>query len=116
MAVEKRTDPQGYEIALEDERWDHIIERHPEMEEHRELLLQAMESPELILRDPQRQQTFYYYRLTGRSVFRRDDIYISVVIERSDGNKVGMVKTSHLVKETKKDGVLVWFKRQKSSR
>jgi hypothetical protein len=38
------------------------------------------------------------------------------VIERSDGNKVGMVKTSHLVKETKKDGVLVWFKRQTSSR
>jgi hypothetical protein len=114
MPVKKVTDPQGYEIALEDERWEHIIEGHPEMTEHHDLLLEVMERPELIVGDPERKEVFYYYRLTGRSIFRRNDIYISAVVERSEGNKVGRVKTSHLVKETKKDGVLVWFNRQKS--
>jgi len=112
MAVVRVTDVQGYEVVLEDERWEHIVEGHPEMAKHRDLLLETMRCPELILCDPKQKQVHYYYRLTGRSIFRRDDIYISAVIVRSDGNKVARVITAHLVKTTRKDGVLVWLARK----
>lgn len=112
MATAKTTDPQGYEVVLDDERWEHILEGHPEMAELRDGLMATLSSPELILRDPDSQQIHFYYRLTGRSVFRRDDIYISAVVERSDGNKFARVKTAHLVKATKKNGELVWMKRR----
>ena len=112
MPLVKVTDVQGYEVILEDERWEHITNGHPEMKDLRELLIETMASPELILRDPDRDEVFFYYRLTGRSIWRRNDIYISAVIERSDGNKVARVKTAHLVKTTKKDGVLIWLERK----
>jgi hypothetical protein len=111
MPIVRVTDVQGYEVLLEDERWEHILDGHPEMKDLRDLLLETLRVPELILRDPDRPEVFFYYRLTGRSIWRRNDIYISAVVERSDGNKVARVKTAHLVKQTKKDGVLVWLKR-----
>jgi len=111
MATERRTDPQGYEIVLTDERWEHVTDRHPEMKEHRDLVLLTIEQPELITRDREIPETFYYYRLSRRSILKKNDIYITNVIKREDGNKIGAVKTSHLVKKPK-EGVLVWFKPQ----
>jgi hypothetical protein len=111
MAV-KVTDVQGYEVRLDDERWEHILDGHPEMIDHGNLLIETMRRPELVLRDPERQRIFYYYRLMGRTVFGRNDIYLSAVVERSEGNKVAKVKTAYLVKRTKRDGVLVWLARK----
>ena len=108
----KVNDVQGYEVVLDDERWEHILDGHPEMVDHRNLLIETMQRPELILRDPERSRIFYYYTLVGRSVFGRNDIYLSAVIERSEGNKVAKVKTAYLVKRTKRDGVLVWLARK----
>lgn len=112
MAVIKVTDVEGYAVVLEDERWQHILEGHPEMAENRDLLVLTMEKPELIYRDPERKEVHYYYRLAGRSILRANDIYISAVVERSEGNKVARVKTAFFVKRPRKNGVLVWFGRK----
>ncbi len=111
MAV-KVADVQGYEVVLDDERWEHILDGHPEMADHRDLLIETMRRPELILRDPERSRVFYYYRLVGRSVFGWKDIYLSAVIEHYEGNRMARVKTAYLVKRTKRDGVLVWLARK----
>jgi hypothetical protein len=81
-----------------------------------DLLLLTLKEPELIQQDPDRAEIYYYYRITGRSLFRRNDLYLSTVIERSEGNKTGRVLTGHLVKQPKKGGKLVWFKPQLNSR
>ena len=116
MALEKVTDPQGYVVSLEDERWEHIVEGHPEMKELRSLLLETLKVPTLVKRDSEREEVHFYYRLTGRSVFNKNDIYMSAVVERSDGNMVARVLTAHLVKSPKKDSDIVWFKLPTSSK
>lgn len=116
MPIARVNDPEGYEITLEEERWDHIIDGHPEIAPLQDILIHAISEPNLIKRDPDRVEVFYYYRLTGRSVLRRNDIYISVVVERSEGNKVGRILTAHLVKHPRKDGEIIWFNLQQKSR
>ena len=81
-----------------------------------DILIATMGGPLLIKRDPEREEVFYYYRLTGRSVLRQNDIYMSAVVERSEGNMVGRVLTAHLVKQPRKDGEIVWFSLQPKSR
>jgi hypothetical protein len=110
MAIAKVTDPQGYEVTLEEERWKHIIDGHPEVAKLFDILVKTLSEPELIYRDQVDKEVNFYYRLTGRSVLRRDDIYMSAVVERSEGNKIARVKTAHLVKQPKKGGEIVWFK------
>ena len=116
MPSAKVTDPQGYEVIIEEDRWEHIIDRHPEVEPLQDILLQTLDKPNLVKRDPDRDEVFYYYRLTGRSVLRRDDIYMSAVVERSEGHKIGRVLTAHLVRQPRKDGEIVWFDPQLKSR
>ncbi len=114
MPVFKVTDPQGYEVTLETERWEHITSGHPEMRELYDILAETIAKPEIIKRDEKRPDIFYYYRLTGRSIWRHDDIYCSAVVSRSEGNKTGRVRTAHLVKKPRPDGELVWFSRRTS--
>jgi hypothetical protein len=39
----------GVPIRLTDERWEHILESHPELASYRETLLDAVEKPDYIL-------------------------------------------------------------------
>lgn len=116
MPIAKVTDPEGYEITLDEERWEHIIHGHPEIAPHQDILLGTIGEPNLIKCDPDRDDVFYYYRLTGRSVFRRNDIYMSAVVERSEGNKVGRILTAYFVAQPRKDGEIRWFNLQQKSR
>ncbi|GAC1435425.1 MAG: hypothetical protein NVS1B11_37350 [Terriglobales bacterium] len=47
----KVTDPQGYEVTLTEERWQHITEGHPEVEKLLDVLLATLEAPGLISQD-----------------------------------------------------------------
>jgi hypothetical protein len=114
METIKVTDPEGYEISLEDERWQHITQGHPEMAELQDAILDTLKDPELIYQDAERPETFYYYRLAGRTLLRTNDIYIVTVVRRSDGNKVARVMTSHLVRKIKEGRKLRWFRRRTS--
>lgn len=104
-------DPEGYEIVLEIDRWDHIVDGHPEIKPLFDLVQETVKAPELILQDSCRKETHYYYRLSGRRLLRRDDLYLVAVVRRSDADKNGTVRTAYLVKEVRK-GVLVWLKRK----
>jgi hypothetical protein len=104
-------DPEGYTIVLKVQQWDHITSGHPEMKDHLDLLQKTIMEPEVIQRDAERLETHYYYRLTGRTLFRRNDLYLSAVVCRKEDGKCGHVKTAHLVKHVRKDGESVWLRR-----
>ena len=105
-------DPEGYTITLSKERLDHILYGHPEMGEIADKIQFTVMNPELIQRDRHVKETYYYYRLTGRSIFRRNDIYINVVVSRDEKAKTGFVKTAFLVKVLDKNGETVWMNRK----
>jgi hypothetical protein len=43
MPIARVNDPEGYEVALEDERWEHIIiEGHPEIAPLQAILIQCI--------------------------------------------------------------------------
>jgi hypothetical protein len=104
-------DPEGFEIVLEIERWDHIVVGHPEIKPLLDLLELTISGPEVIMQDGCRKETHYYYRLTGRSVLRRNDLYLVAVVRRSTTEKQGTVRTAYLVKGVRK-GQLVWLSRK----
>lgn len=106
------TDPQGFIVTLDVHRWeDHIVKRHPEMGDHLERIRLTIEDPQLIQRS-ESTTTAYYYRLTGRSGKRTDDIYVSVVVDRNEETKTGVVKTAHLLKSVRTDeSRTIWLKR-----
>lgn len=104
-------DPQGFEIVLEIERWDHIVDGHPEIKPLFDLVKETVQTPEVVLQDECRKETHYYYRLTGRRLLRRDDLYMVAVVRRSTTEKTGTVRTAYLVKEVRK-GVLLWLRRK----
>jgi len=105
-------DPRGYTISLQMETWErHIIVGHPEIHDMLDLVAETLSSPQVVMEQQQALGSVcFYYRLTGRSFYRRNDIYMSVVVDSDDANKVGVVKTAHLVKEIGK-GTVIWMKR-----
>jgi len=108
----RTVDPEGYEISLDLDTWEHVITRHPEMAKYYDHLEHVLHEPELIQRSSKESETHYYYRLTGRAFYRFNDIYISAVVRRSEETKTGSVKTAHLIKELRKEGQTVWMKRK----
>jgi hypothetical protein len=105
-------DPNGYEITLDVETWEqHVHVEHPEMT--LEDITRAVREPELIQRELGSPNSFYYYRLRGRAFYRRNDVYILVVVHRQDDSKSGVIRTAHLVKELRrKGGEIVWLNRK----
>jgi hypothetical protein len=105
-------DPQGYEITLELETWEsHIVKQHPEIQKFFDLLSKTISEPQIIQQSVKQNETFYYYRLTGRSFHRATDIYLGAVVRREEETKTGHIKTAFLLKEVRKEGETVWIKR-----
>jgi hypothetical protein len=105
-------DPQGYQVVLDLNAWEkHIVANHPEMRDLLDLLASTIEQPELIQRSSVSIETHYYYRLTGRSVLRRDDIYVNAVVHRDENSRTGFVKTAFLVQRVRREGDCIWMKR-----
>jgi len=59
---EKVQDRDGNIVYLTDERWEHIVERHPEFIHHRSKVLDTVRLGRR-RRDPFSLDTFYYHRL-----------------------------------------------------
>lgn len=105
-------DPRGYAISLQMDTWErHITVRHPEIRDMLDLVIATLSSPQVVMEQQQGPgSVWFYYRLTGRSFYRHNDIYLSVVVDLDETAKVGLVKTAHLVREIRK-GRVVWMKR-----
>jgi len=78
----------GVPIRLTDERWEHILDSHPELASYRETLLDAIENPDYILAS--RRGAFAAVAVLGRKAFlhvfyveksRRDGFIISARVE-----------------------------------
>lgn len=109
----KVLDPQGWTITLDSERWQHIVNGHPEMATFLPKLQETITTPEIIQQDRKRSETHYYYRLSGRSLSRQKDIYVNAVVARYEATKTGFVKTAFLVATIRKHGEdYVWLNRK----
>jgi hypothetical protein len=104
------TDPEGYTVSLDMHTWqNHIAKDHPEMRKFEDLIGMTAEHPTLIQRGSG--TTYYYYRLTGRSFYKANDVYLSLVVERNEVTKSGTVLTAHIVKEVRSYGETTWMSR-----
>jgi len=109
----KTLDPQGYTISLDSQRWEHIVNGHPEMKPLLNKVQETVMHPEIIQRDAKNAETHYYYRLSGRKFSRAKDIYVNAVVARYESSKTGFVKTAFLVQTIRKHGEeFVWLNRK----
>jgi hypothetical protein len=78
----------GVPIRLTDERWEHILDSHPELAAYREAILDAVEDPDYILTS--RRGALTAVVVLGRRAFlhvfyveksRRDGFIISALVE-----------------------------------
>lgn len=80
-------DPYGRTVRLSDERWAHIIRRHPYMDAFRAEVLEAVALPTEIVRGPRPGQDLYYRRDAGPSRWLK-------VVVAYDENDTGSVRTA----------------------
>jgi len=78
----------GVPIRLTDERWEHILDSHPEMASYQETILDALENPDYILTS--RRGALAAVMVLGRKAFlhvfyvekgRRDGFILSARVE-----------------------------------
>jgi hypothetical protein len=60
-------DPKGREITLDDERWAHIIDGHPELRDIRDDVLRAVKDPSEILAGRAPDEEWFYLAGAGPS-------------------------------------------------
>ncbi len=53
-------DPNGRTVELTDERWEHIVERHPDLQTLDEIVLQAVRAPDHRMAGPLANEEWYY--------------------------------------------------------
>ena len=80
----------GVPIRLTDERWEHILDSHPELASYRETILDAVENPDYILAS--RRGSLAAVIVLGRKAFlhvfyvektRRDGFILSAYLEEA---------------------------------
>ncbi len=93
----------GVPIRLSDERWSHIIRRHPEMEKSRSLVTETISEPDLIQAgDSGEQLAIRLYEVTqlGRK-------YV-VVAYREISATDGFVLTAYLTRRPSQQREVLW--------
>lgn len=81
------TDPDGRQVELTDERWSHIVERHPEIETCEEKLLEAVSDPDRRITGGLDNEEWYYVETDVPSN------WLKVVVAYAEGR--GYIVTSH---------------------
>jgi hypothetical protein len=81
------TDPAGRRVELTDERWGHIIERHPDIDGRDNEVLQAVEAPDKRLPGGVENEEWYYMRTDAPSN------WLKVVVAYAEGR--GYIVTVH---------------------
>ena len=77
-------DPKGREISLEDERWAHIIDGHPELSDFRGDVLRAVEAPTEILAGRAPDEEWFYLADAGPSRWLK----VVVVFDSADRGRI----------------------------
>ncbi len=88
------------------ERWNHIIERHPEMEEHLLNLGKVLRSPDIVCRSKSVYTTLLYHKKFKRLLLKKTEflnVYISVIVDTSKNQ----IKTAYPTRKLAK-GRKIW--------
>jgi hypothetical protein len=81
------SDPDGRRVELTDERWGHIVERHPDIDGRDDEVLQTVEAPEERLPGGVENEEWYYRRTDAPSN------WLKVVVAYAEGR--GYIVTAH---------------------
>jgi hypothetical protein len=81
------TDPDGRRVELTDERWGHIVERHPEIDGRDDDVLQAVREPDRRLAGTLVNEELYYAKTAAPSN------WLKVVVAYAEGR--GYIVTAH---------------------
>ena len=77
-------DPKGREISLDDERWAHIVDGHPELSDFRGDVLRAVEAPTEILAGRAPDEEWFYLTDAGPSRWLK----VVVVFDPADHGRI----------------------------
>lgn len=93
----------GNEIALTEERWEHILATHPEIRPYKDRLAAVLESPDIVKKSRRDENIFMYYKWCDDMLSGK---YLLVVVKYSDRNFVVTAYITDRIKE----GEVVWKK------
>jgi len=91
----------GYKIKFPEERYTHIIIRHPEMESKKNHIADSLLNPAIIKKSHYDEKVLIYYKEFGKE-------YIATLVKIL--NKHGFILTSYITEIIKK-GDTVWTKK-----
>ena len=77
-------DPRGREIVLTGERWEHIMEGHPELKAHQEEVLRAVEAPSQTAPGREPDEEWFYRTHVGPSRWLK----VVVVFDSAGGGRI----------------------------
>jgi hypothetical protein len=80
-------DSRGRDVVLSIERWQHIIDAHPEIEAHEEDVLRAIASPTAVLAGRESDEEWFYLEGAGPSRWLK-------VVVSFDGPQSGRIITA----------------------
>jgi hypothetical protein len=77
-------DPQDRDVLLDTERWDHIIDGHPELGEIQDEILRAIESPTDVLKGRTSDEEWFYLEGAGPSRWLK----VVVAFDQANGGRI----------------------------
>ena len=107
-------DKDGVPVFLAEAVWnEHILLRHPEIEPHKDLIIQAIENPDVQHIDPEDERVMLYYKTVLEDVrpFRKAS-FIRVVVkylypEEYNNQRTGFISSVYFVSKVKRGGRIV---------
>jgi hypothetical protein len=94
------TDPEGYQITLDSDAWEHIVDGHPDMAHWQSAVRATLERPEIITERTSLAR--YYY--SRRSDMPMPEHHLLVVVTRTK-SKPFRVVTAHVCSDIEGDRV-----------
>lgn len=77
-------DPAGRDVLLDVERWDHIVDGHPELGRIREEVVRAVESPTEVMAGRSSDEEWFYLEGAGPSRWLK----VVVVFDRQGSGRI----------------------------
>ncbi len=91
----------GKRIILSTERWNHLVLRHPEMNEYLEEIKEVLQNPDCIVKDNFEPNVVLYHKY-----YKVQEIFIVTVVDEGKG----FILTSYTT-NTLKRGIILWQKK-----
>ena len=104
-------DVDGCDVLLGEEEWkNHILDRHPEIEEFLDEIIVAIKNPHLHNIDPEVERVYlHYYKISRRRQLHKNLKYLLIVIKYVNAPernfaRTGFVSSVYFIKNIKKRG------------